>query len=52
MVVVVEEEAVAAALAVVALARLRQAHLPLAQDRLVRLRQAAEALVAHQVAQV
>jgi hypothetical protein len=51
---VAEEVAVAAlaALAVVALARLRQAHLPLAQGRLVRLREAAEALVAHQVAQV
>jgi hypothetical protein len=49
--VVVEEEAVAAALAVVALARLRQAHLPLAQDPRARLLQAAAALVAHQVAQ-
>jgi hypothetical protein len=56
---VVEEEAVAAlaALVVVALARLRQARHPPAQDRqarrvlLVRLRQAAEAPVAHQVAQ-
>jgi hypothetical protein len=54
---VVEEEAVAA-LAVVALARLHQARHPPAQDRqarrvpLVHLREAAEALVAHQVAQV
>jgi hypothetical protein len=50
--VVVEEEAAVAALAVVALVRLRQAHPPLAQDRRARLRQVAEALVAHQVAQV
>ena len=50
----VEEEAVAA-LAVAALARRRQARLHPAQDRLVpraRLRQAAVAPVAHQVAQV
>jgi hypothetical protein len=49
---VVEEEAVAA-LAAVALARLRQARLHPAQDRLVpQARQAAVVLVVHQVAQV